>query len=87
MITKYIGVKEFRQNIAKYAALAKRHGWRYVVSSRGEPIFEVKALSQKDAILVKLAVDIAAARRQIRNSKAYTLDQIFQMLKDKRKIK
>ncbi len=76
MVTKLIGVKEFRQNMAKYSAAARRHGWRYVVLSRNKPIFEVKPLSEKDIVLEKLAADIAEARQQAREGKVYTIDEV-----------
>ena len=76
MVTKLIGVKEFRQNMAKYSAAAKRNGWRYVVLNRNVPIFEVKPFSKKEAIMEKLAADIAEARQQVRDGKVYTLEEV-----------
>lgn len=80
MVTKLIGVKEFRQNMAKYSAKAKRHGWRYVVLSRNVPIFEVKPLSDKDAVLEKLAADVAEARQQWRDGKSIPLEKALKSL-------
>ena len=76
MVTKLIGVKEFRQNMAKYSAKAKKHGWRYVVLNRNVPIFEVKPFSKKEAIMEKLAADIAEARQQVRDGKVYTMEEV-----------
>ena len=76
MVTKLIGVREFRQNMAKYSAQARRYGWRYVVLSRNEPIFEVKPLSKKNTILEKLAADIAEARADYKAGRVYTAEQI-----------
>ena len=76
MVTKLIGVKEFRQNMAKYSAKAKRNGWRYVVLNRNMPIFEVKPFSKKEAIMEKLAADIAEARQQVRDGKVYTMEEV-----------
>lgn len=80
MVTKLIGVKEFRQNMAKYSAKAKRHGWRYVVLNRNVPIFEVKPLSDKDAVLEKLAADVAEARQQWRDGKGIPLEKALKSL-------
>lgn len=76
MVTKLIGVKEFRQNMAKYSAKAKRNGWRYVVLNRNMPIFEVKPFSKKEAIMEKLAADIAEARQQVRDGKVHTMEEV-----------
>lgn len=80
MVTKLIGVKEFRQNMAKYSAKAKRYGWRYVVLSRNVPIFEVKPFSKKEAIIEKLAADIAEARQQVRDGKTIPLEKALKFL-------
>lgn len=57
MVTKLIGVKEFRQNMAKYMATAKRRGWRYIVLSRNEPIFVARPFTDKETLLEKLAIE------------------------------
>jgi antitoxin (DNA-binding transcriptional repressor) of toxin-antitoxin stability system len=41
MTTKFIGVKDFRQNMAKYAKQAKSGKVRYVVMNRTKPLFEI----------------------------------------------
>ncbi len=80
MVTKLIGVKEFRQNMAKCIADAKRHGWRYVVLNRNAPIFAVKPLSDKDAVLEKLAADVAEARQEWRDGKGIPLEKALKSL-------
>jgi hypothetical protein len=66
--------------MAKYSAKAKRHGWRYVVLNRNVPIFEVKALSDKDAVLEKLAADVAEARQEWRDGKGIPLEKALKSL-------
>jgi len=66
--------------MAKYSAAAKRNGWRYVVLSRNVPIFEVKPLSDKDAVLEKLAADVAAARQEWRDGKGIPLEKALKSL-------
>ena len=80
MVTKLIGVKEFRQNMASFAAKAKKNGWRYIVLSRNKPILEVKPLSNKEATLEKLAADIAEARADVKAGRVYTVDQVRKYL-------
>ncbi len=80
MITKLIGVKEFRQNMAKYSAKAKRNGWRYVVLNRNVPIFEVKPLSKKEAMREKLAADIAEARAEVKAGRARPMEEVLKSL-------
>lgn len=80
MVTKLIGVKEFRQNMAKYMASGRRHGWRYVVLSRNEPIGEVRPFSKKEATLEKLAAEIAEARQQARDGRGIPLEEALRSL-------
>ena len=51
MTTKFIGVKEFRQNIAKIAKNSKKNNQRIVILNRNTPILEVRPLSNKDFTL------------------------------------
>ncbi len=66
--------------MAKYSAKARKYGWRYVVLSRNKPIFEVKPLSDKEAILEKLAADVAEARQQWRDGKGIPLEKALKSL-------
>ena len=76
MVTKLIGVKEFRQNIARYHAQAKKHGWRFIVLNRNKPMWEVRPVTEKQATLEKLAADIAEARADVKAGRVYTPDQV-----------
>lgn len=76
MVTKMIGVKDFRQNMAKYAASGRRNGWQYLILNRNEAIFELKPLSKKEAAFKKLAAEIAEARQQVREGKVHTLEEV-----------
>lgn len=80
MVTKMLGVKDFRQNMARYAVSARRHGWRYVVLSRNEPIFEVIPLSKKDAVVDKLAEEIAEARADVKAGRVRPMEEVFKSL-------
>ena len=80
MVTKLIGVKEFRQHMAKFTLQARRNGWRYIVLSRNEPLFEVKPLSKRDAVLEKLAADVAEARLEVREGKTLPLEQALRSI-------
>jgi len=75
MVTKLIGVKEFRQNIAQLHKQARRYNWRYIVLSHNRPIFEVRPLYEGEAILEKLALDVAEAREDVKKGKVYTAAQ------------
>lgn len=71
-----VGVKEFRQNLASYHKRAIKNGWNILVMNRNQAIFEIKPLTKKEAALKKLAVEIAEARRQAREGKIYTVQEV-----------
>lgn len=76
MITKLIGVREFRQNIASLYRKATKNNWRFIVLNKNKPIFKVEPLSKKDATLEKLAMEIAEAREDVKKGRVYTAEQI-----------
>lgn len=76
MTTRFVGVKEFRQNMAKLATTARKNNERLVILRRNEPIFEIRPLSKKDATLNKLMLHIEEAREDIRAGRVYTHEEI-----------
>jgi len=76
MTTKLIGVREFRQNMAELHKKAKKNNWRFVVLNRNQPIFKVEPLSQKDAVLEKLTMDIKEAREDVKKGRVYDFEDI-----------
>lgn len=76
MVTKIIGVKEFRQNIASYYAKSIKNNWRFLVMNRNQPIFDVRPISKKDASLEKLYADIVEAREDYKQGRYYTASEV-----------
>ena len=77
MTTKFIGLKEFRQNLAGYTKEAKQKNIRFIILKKNVPVLEVKALDEKEFTLEKLAAEIADARKQVKEGKVYTQEQIM----------
>ena len=76
MITKLIGVREFRQNMAQLYEKAKRNNWRFIILNRNQPIFKIEPLSRKDAVVEKLAMEIQEAREDVKNGRVYDFEEI-----------
>ncbi len=76
MVTKLIGVREFRQNMATLCEKARKNNWRFVVLSHNKPIFKMEPLSGKDASLEKLMQEIAEARDDVKKGRVFTPDQV-----------
>lgn len=77
MTTKFIGIKEFRQNIASYAKTAKTENMRFIILRKNVPVLEVKSLDEKEFTLEQLAGDIAQARDDAKKGNVYTQKQIM----------
>ena len=80
MTTKFIGVKEFRQNIAPLYKQAIKKKIRFIILNRNKPIFDIRPLSKEDATLEKLAFDIQEAREDVKKRKVYTSKQARKFL-------
>ena len=82
--TKFIGIKEFRANIAEYSKKAQKGDARYVVMKRNKPLFEIMPF-EEDIYLESFLEDIAEAERDIAAGRVYTMKQVKKMLgvKDK----
>ncbi len=79
MATKFIGVKEFRQNIAKIAKSSQKNNDRFVILNRNTPIFEVRPLSDADFTLESLALGIQQGLDDAKAGRVYTQTQVESM--------
>lgn len=80
MTTKFIGIKEFRQNISKIAKNSKKNNQRLIVLNRNTPIFEVNPLSDADQTLESLAMGIQQGLADAKAGRVYTQAQVESML-------
>lgn len=76
MTTKLIGVREFRQNMAKLYKQAKKNNWRYIVLSNNKPMFKIEPISEKELTLEKLVLDIEEARKEVKKGKVYDFEKV-----------
>ena len=80
MNTTFVGVKEFRKNMAKYAVKARKAKGRFVVMNRNKPLFEIAPFPE-DASLEKLFAEVLKAERDIASGRYRTHEQILRKLK------
>lgn len=69
MQTKYVGIKQFRQELASLHARAVKNNWRYVVLSRNQPLFDVRPLTANDTETQNFMTESAMAKKKKRPSK------------------
>lgn len=79
MNTKFIGVKDFRQNISNYAKQARTGKARLIVMSRNKPLFEVKPFAE-DEYLDSFVADVLSAEADVALGKHYTQAEVFKEL-------
>lgn len=77
MTTQFLGLKEFRQNLSTYTKNAKIKNIRFIILKKNIPVLEVKPIDEKHFTLEKLAAEIAKARKQVKQGKVYTQEQIM----------
>ena len=77
MTTKFIGLKEFRQNISTYARTAKKAKYRIIILKKNIPVFEVKPIDEKEFAMKKLAEEIKEAREQVKRGEVYSQEEIM----------
>jgi PHD/YefM family antitoxin component YafN of YafNO toxin-antitoxin module len=76
MNTKFIGIKDFRQNMAEYAKKAQSNKTRFIVMNRNKPMFEITPFEEEEDYsslydsLMKAKADVAAGN-------FYTQDEIM----------
>ncbi len=76
MVTKFIGVREFRQNLSGLYKKAQKNKIRYVVLNKNRPIFEVKPLDAKEAGLETLMDSIRRAEEDVKAGRVYSWEQV-----------
>jgi len=79
MNTKFIGIKDFRSNIAEYAQQARTDGVRYIVMSRNKPLFEVKPFTE-DEYLDSVVASVVKAEAEMAEGKYHTQEEVLQEL-------
>lgn len=77
MNTKFVGIKEFRQNISEYAK--KAGSTRFIIVNHKKPLFEIKAF-EKNETLDSLFASIIQAKEDVSRGRVYTQEQMLEML-------
>lgn len=85
MTTKFIGLKELRQNMAVISREAVRKRQRLIVLKKNVPIFELHPLSSKDIAQWTFQRDIFAAQESARTEKTYTTEEVVAELQKSRR--
>ena len=77
MTTKFIGIKDFRQNISGYTNEAKIKNIRIIVMKKNVPVFEVNPIDEKEYAYLKLSEELSSSEDQIKRGKSYTQEEVM----------
>lgn len=77
MTTRFVGLKELRQNMARITSDAHRKKERLIVLRKNEPLFELRPLSRKDASLERLMLILREAEEDVKAGRVYTQEEIM----------
>ena len=79
--TRTVSIREFRENMTKFLREAQEKNVHFVIMRHAEPIAHVTPLKKKrQNTLEQLKKDIAEERREVREGKLYTPEQVLKML-------
>ena len=79
MNTKFIGVKDFRQNMADYAKKAQSKKTRFVVMNRSKPLFEITPF-EEDEDYSSLYDELMKAKADVAAGNFYTHEEVARKL-------
>lgn len=77
MVTKFLGMKEFRQNMAKYTFEAKKKNTRFIILKKNVPVLEISPIDEKDFAYMKLSKELKESEEQIESGKFYTQEEVM----------
>jgi PHD/YefM family antitoxin component YafN of YafNO toxin-antitoxin module len=77
MTTKFVGMKDFRQNISKYTAQANSKKFKLIVLKKNVPVLEVTPIDEKDFAYTKLSKEIKKSEQEIKDGNSYTQEEVM----------
>lgn len=78
MSTKFVGMKDFRQNISKHTNDAKTNNYRIIVLKKNVPAFEVTPIDEKEYAYLKLSDQLKESEEQIKKGKSFTQEEVME---------
>ena len=77
MSTKFVGMKEFRQNMAKYVRQSRRLGRSYIVTHNKKPMIKIVPLSDEEVYSESFIKSIGEAEADIRAGRTVTQEELM----------
>lgn len=77
MTTKFVGMKDFRQNMSEYVKEANRKKVKFIVLKKNVPVLEITPIDEKEYAYVKLNEELKESERQVAEGKFYTQEEVM----------
>ncbi len=77
MTTKFIGMKDFRQNMSKYTKESNEFKIKFIVLKKNVPVLEINPIDEKEYAYMKLSKELNEAEQQIKEGKSYTQEEVM----------
>lgn len=77
MTTKFVGMKDFRQNMSRYTAQANSEKIKFIVLKKNVPVLEINPIDEKDYAYTKLSKELQESEQQIKEGKIYTQEEVM----------
>lgn len=78
MTIKFIGMKEFRQNLAHYTEAIRKDGnVSYIILRKNVPVLKVSPVDEKEFMMEKLRQELDEAEASYRRGENYTQEEIM----------
>ncbi len=80
MTTRFIGMKEFRQNMAKISEDAYKKNQRLVILRKNRAIFEIRPLSKEQAFEDEILLRVEEAKEDHKAGRTYSQTDVEKLL-------
>ncbi|MDP4008329.1 MAG: hypothetical protein Q8P68_04010 [Candidatus Peregrinibacteria bacterium] len=77
MTTKFIGMKEFRDNLAGTIKKARKGNITYIVLKKNVPVCEIKPIDEKEFAMQRFAKELDEAMAQVKQGKVYSQEEVM----------
>lgn len=77
MTTKFVGMKDFRQNMSQYTKQANSKKIKFIVLKKNIPVLEITPIDEKEYVYTKLSKELDESEKQIKEGKFYTQEEVM----------
>lgn len=77
MTTKFLGMKDFRQNMSQYTSQANKKKIKFIILRKNIPVLEITPINEKEYAYTKLSKELEESEKQIKDGKFYTQEEVM----------